>query len=48
MAQFLNGSRSSKVKALKKAVKSGTYNWKRAIESTAQKIISYPQALLWK
>lgn len=48
MVQFLNGCRNTKVKALKKAVKSGTYDWKRAIESTAQKIIDYPQALLWK
>lgn len=39
---------SAKVIAIKKAIKNGTYDWKSAIEHTADRIIEYPQALLWK
>lgn len=39
---------SDKLKQLKKAIKSGKYDWKKAIEDTADKIIDYPQALLWR
>ena len=37
-----------KIKALKKAIKKGTYDWAAAIEDTAERIIDYPQALLWR
>lgn len=36
------------IKVIKKAIKNGTYDWKSAIESTAEKILNYPQALIWK
>lgn len=39
---------SDKLKQLKKAIKSGKYDWKKAIEDTANKIVDYPQALLWR
>lgn len=39
---------SAKVKAIKTAIKKGTYNWKKAIEDSASKIADYPQALLWR
>lgn len=37
-----------KVEEIKKAIKNGTYDWDKAIEDTADRIIDYPQALLWK
>ena len=33
---------------IKKAIKNGTYDLEKAIESTAEKIVDYPQSLLWK
>ena len=39
---------SDKLKQFKKAIKSGKYDWKKAIEDTATKIVDYPQALLWR
>lgn len=39
---------SPKIKAIKRAIKNGTYDWKKAVEDTADKIVKYPQALLWK
>ena len=39
---------SDKLKQLRKAIKSGKYDWKKAIEDTAAKIVDYPQALLWR
>ena len=39
---------SDKLKQLKKAIKGGKYDWKKAIEDTANKIVDYPQALLWR
>lgn len=40
--------KSAKIKAIKIAIKKGRYDWKKAIEDTASKIASYPQALLWR
>lgn len=37
-----------KIKEIKKAIKSGCYDWKLAVEKTADKIANYPQALLWR
>lgn len=37
-----------KVKSIKLAIKSGTYNWKAAIEHTADRIIECPESLLWR
>jgi hypothetical protein len=39
---------SDKVKALKKAIKSKTYDWNSAIADTANRIIEYPQSLAWR
>lgn len=39
---------SDKLKQLKKAIKGGKYDWNKAIEDTANKIVDYPQALLWR
>lgn len=40
--------KSPKIVALKKAIKSGKYDWGKAVADTADKILNYPQALLWK
>lgn len=39
---------SSKIKELKKAIKNSTYNWEAAIASAAERIIEYPESLLWR
>lgn len=39
---------SDKLKQLKKAIKGGKYDWNKAIEDTATKIVDYPQVLLWR
>lgn len=36
------------IKSIKKAIKNGTYDWEAAIESAAEKILNYPQVLIWK
>jgi hypothetical protein len=40
--------KSDKIKALKKAIKSKTYDWKKAIESAATVIVEHPEVLLWR
>lgn len=40
--------RKAKIKQIKKAIKKGTYDWEKAIQSSADKIVDYPQALLWR
>lgn len=47
MAKKKMDARSAKIKKIKSQIKNGTYNWQKAIESAAEKIINYPQALLW-
>lgn len=37
-----------KVKAIKEAIKNGTYNWDEAIEGAASKITDNPETLLWR
>lgn len=36
-----------KIKNLKKAIKNGTYNWTAAIEHTVERIMEYPESLIW-
>lgn len=38
----------NKIKELKKLIKSGKYDWQKAIESAAEKIINNPEVLLWR
>jgi anti-sigma28 factor (negative regulator of flagellin synthesis) len=40
--------KNPKVAEIKKAIKNGTYDLEKAIESTTEKIVDYPQSLLWK
>ena len=40
--------REKKIREIKRRIKNGSYNWEAAIESAAEKIIEYPQALLWR
>jgi hypothetical protein len=39
---------AEKLKAIKEAIKNGTYNWEEAIESAASKIVENPEVLLWR
>lgn len=39
---------AEKLKAIKEAIKSGTYNWEVAIEGAASKIVDNPEVLLWR
>ena len=39
---------TDKVKEIKKAIKNGTYDWVKAIEHAADRIVEYPQSLLWR
>lgn len=41
-------SKSPKIQKIKSAIKNGTYDIEKAIEGTADKIVNYPQCLLWK
>ena len=40
--------KSDKIKAIKSAIKNGTYDLDKAVEDSADRIANYPQALLWK
>jgi anti-sigma28 factor (negative regulator of flagellin synthesis) len=48
MVNFKEAKMSKKVIAIKKAIKNGTYDWKKAIEGAAKKISEHPEALLWR
>lgn len=39
--------KNTKVAAIKKAIKNGTYDLNKAIEQTASRIVENPQSLLW-
>ena len=39
---------SAKVKAIKDAIKSGTYDMDKAIKGSVERIVDYPQCLLQK
>lgn len=36
-----------KVKALKEAIKNGTYNWSYAVETTAEKLVLLNELEMW-
>ena len=40
--------KSEKLRKIKKAIKSGTYDLESAIKGAADRIVDYPQALGWK
>ena len=40
--------REKRIKEIKKSIKNGSYDLKAAIEDAAEKILEYPQALLWR
>lgn len=37
-----------KVQKIKEAIKNGTYDWAAAIEHTADRILEYPESLIWR
>lgn len=37
-----------KIVEIKKAIKNKTYDWKSAIEHTAERICEHPETLLWR
>lgn len=39
---------NNQVAEIKKAIKNGTYDWNKAIEHTADRIMDYPQSLLYR
>lgn len=39
---------AEKLKAIKKAIKNGTYNWEEAIKGAASRIVENPEVLLWR
>lgn len=39
---------SAKVMAVKAAISNGSYNWDKAIENSAEKILNNPESLLWR
>lgn len=41
-------NRASKVRVIRLLIRNGKYDWKTAIEHTAEKITDYPQVLLWR
>lgn len=47
MAKKEMDARAAKTKRIKDQIKNGSYDWQKAIEDTAEKILNYPQALLW-
>lgn len=48
MAKKEMTTKEEKIKRIKSQIKNGTYNWQKAIEGAAEKILNYPQALLWR
>lgn len=43
-----NKYRKIKVAIIKKQIQLGVYDWKKAIEKTAERIVQNPESLLWK
>lgn len=41
-------TRSEKIKEIKESIKNGTFDWNKAIEETAEKIVENPESLLWR
>lgn len=40
--------RQIRIMEIKRAIKNGSYDWVKAIEDAAEKILQYPESLLWK
>ena len=40
--------REKKIREIKRRIKNGSYDLKTAIEGAAEKILEYPQSLLWR
>ena len=40
--------REKKIREIKRRIKNGSYDLEEAINDTAEKILEYPQALLWR
>lgn len=40
-------TRSEKIKEIKDAIKNRTFDWDKAIEDAAKKIVENPESLLW-
>lgn len=38
---------SIKVAIIKKQIELGLYDWKKAVEDAADRIIAYPESLIW-
>ena len=38
----------TKVEMIKKAIKDKTYDWEAAIKGAAERILEYPESLLWR
>lgn len=41
-------TRSEKIKEIKESIKNGTFDWDKAIEEAAKKIVENPESLLWR
>lgn len=39
---------SEKVKEIKAAIKNGTYDWNKAVETTAEKLVLLNELNMWK
>lgn len=48
MAKKEMTTREEKIKRIKDQIKNGSYDLEKAIEGAADKILNYPQALLWR
>lgn len=48
MFKIKKSKKSAKVLKIISAIKNGTYDIKKAIEGSADKIANYPQSLAWK
>lgn len=41
-------TRQAKVALIKKLIKAGYYDWKKAVEDAADRIIANPESLMWR
>lgn len=44
----ISKERKLELKALRRAIKRGQYDWTKAVEGTADKILEHPESLLWR
>lgn len=40
--------RKLELKALRRAIKKGQYDWNKAVEDTADRVLEHPESLLWR